>query len=314
MGLAREVITSRLPGIGVARAFDQPASVAVRGGAFVFVSGLTAFDPATGAAVRGTTSSETRQILENLKLILEASGSSLDRVVKVNVLLHSMLEAPNMNEVYARFFPEPPPARTVCGARLPDGVKVMIECTALASDVGGPMTAAGNVSDLRLRHATQGKEVTEGNHGLPSVRRAASPELEASAAPGLPRSVIEPVNPVLNASRRANLPHVPGIRVGDYIFLSGMGPTDPVTGERRHGPIADQVRTTLDNVKHMLESAGSSLTRVVRVHVVLADIADLAEMDRVYREFFPVDPPARTAWSMQLRFGNGCEIECVALA
>ena len=102
-------------------------SLAVRGGAFVFVSGLTAFD-------RGTTATETRQILENVKLILEASGSSLDRVVKVNVLLHSMLEAPNMNEIYARFFPEPPPARTVCGARLPDGVKVMIECTALASD------------------------------------------------------------------------------------------------------------------------------------------------------------------------------------
>ena len=102
-------------------------SLAVRGGAFVFVSGLTASD-------RGTTSSETRQILENLERILAAAGSSLDRVVKVNVLLHSMLEAPNMNEIYARFFPEPPPARTVCGARLPDGAKVMIECTALAPD------------------------------------------------------------------------------------------------------------------------------------------------------------------------------------
>jgi len=129
----------------------------------------------------------------------------------------------------------------------------------------------------------------------------------------LQRSRVEPVNPVLNVSRSANLPHVPGIRIGDYLFLSGMGPIDPLTGERRHGPIAGQVRTTLNNVKHMLESAGSSLTRVVRVHVVLADIADMAEMDRVYSEFFPVDPPARTAWSMQLRFGNGCEIECVAL-
>ena len=130
----------------------------------------------------------------------------------------------------------------------------------------------------------------------------------------LPRSVIEPKNPRLNASRRANLPHVPGIRVGDYIFLSGMTPIDPQTGERNHGPIAEQIRTTLSNMQHMLESAGSSLERVVRVHVVLADISHMAEMDRVYREFFPVDPPARTAWSMQLRFGNGCEIECVALA
>jgi 2-iminobutanoate/2-iminopropanoate deaminase len=130
----------------------------------------------------------------------------------------------------------------------------------------------------------------------------------------LPRSVVQPKNPRLNVSRSANLPHVPGIRVGDYIFLSGMGPIDPQTGERNHGPIAEQVRTTLSNVRHMLESAGSSLERVVRVHVVLADISHMAEMDQVYREFFPVDPPARTAWSMQLRFGNGCEIECVALA
>ena len=77
MSLPREAIATALSGVGATRAFSQLASVAVRGGAFVFVSGLTAFDPATGAAIRGTTASETRQILENLKLILEASGSSL---------------------------------------------------------------------------------------------------------------------------------------------------------------------------------------------------------------------------------------------
>jgi 2-iminobutanoate/2-iminopropanoate deaminase len=130
----------------------------------------------------------------------------------------------------------------------------------------------------------------------------------------LARSVIQPKNPRLNVSRNANLPHVPGVRIGDYIFLSGMGPIDPATGERFHGPIGEQVRMTLGNIRHMLESAGSSLDRVVRIQVVLADIAHMAEMDRVYREFFPKDPPARTAWSMQLRFGNGCEIECMALA
>ena len=130
----------------------------------------------------------------------------------------------------------------------------------------------------------------------------------------LARSVIQPKNQRLNVSRNANLPHVPGVRIGDYIFLSGMGPIDPETGERFHGPIGEQVRMTLGNMRHMLESAGSSLDRVVRIQVVLADIAHMAEMDRVYREFFPKDPPARTAWSMQLRFGNGCEIECVALA
>jgi 2-iminobutanoate/2-iminopropanoate deaminase len=263
-------------------------SLAVHGGDFVFVSGLTALD-------RDTTARETQQILENLKLTLEACGSSLERVVKVNVLLHSMLEAPNMNEIYARFFPEPPPARTVCGARLPDGVKVIIECTAVRHGIAEAVVAKPRRDDTPPRHCEKRGD-------------------EAISQRAFSRSTIEPANPVLNVSRRANLPHVPGIRIGDYIFLSGMGPIDPLTGERRHGPIADQVRTTLNNVKHMLESAGSSLARVVRVHVVLADIADMAEMDRVYREFFPVDPPARTAWSMQLRFGNGCEIECVAVA
>src|ERR1700724_3296003 len=82
----------------------------------------------------------------------------------------------------------------------------------------------------------------------------------------LERVAIAPRNPLLNASRAGNLPHVPGIRVGDYIFLSGMVPVDPQTGERSHGPIAEQVRLTLSNIAHMLESAGSSLDRAVRVH------------------------------------------------
>jgi 2-iminobutanoate/2-iminopropanoate deaminase len=103
----------------------------VRGGDFIFVSGLTAVDLQSGERMPGTTTSETRQILINLKQLLAAAGSSIEKVVKVNVLLHSMLEAPNMDDVYVRFFPDPPPARTVCGARLPDGVKVIIECTAL---------------------------------------------------------------------------------------------------------------------------------------------------------------------------------------
>jgi 2-iminobutanoate/2-iminopropanoate deaminase len=130
----------------------------------------------------------------------------------------------------------------------------------------------------------------------------------------LPRTVIEPANPKLNVSRNANLPHSPGIRVGDYIFLSGMGPVDPVTGGRNLGPIAEQIRQTLRNMGHMLESAGSSLDRVVKVMVVLADSGDYDELNRVWREFFPADPPARTTCALQLSNGNGVEIECIALA
>lgn len=132
MTLKREVMSPPVRALDVAGSLGQPASTVVRGGDFLFVSGLVAVDPQSGERVHGMTVSESRQILTNLRQLLEAAGSSLDKVVKVNVLLHSMLEAPNMNEVYARFFPDPPPARTVCGARLPDGVKVIIECTALA--------------------------------------------------------------------------------------------------------------------------------------------------------------------------------------
>jgi 2-iminobutanoate/2-iminopropanoate deaminase len=132
MSPRREIIVPAVHAPDPASSFGQAVSTVVRGGDFLFVRGLTAVDPQSGERVRGTTASETRQILTHLEQLLEAAGSSLDKVVKVNVLLHSMLEAPNMNEVYARFFSEPPPARTVCGARLPDGAKVIIECTALA--------------------------------------------------------------------------------------------------------------------------------------------------------------------------------------
>jgi 2-iminobutanoate/2-iminopropanoate deaminase len=130
MSAKRDIISP--PVRALDEASSQPVSIAVRGGDFLFVSGLTAVDPRSGQRMHGTTASETRRILGNLAQVLAAAGSSLDKVVKVNVLLHSMLEAPNMNEVYATFFPDSPPARTVCGARLPDGVKVMIECTTLA--------------------------------------------------------------------------------------------------------------------------------------------------------------------------------------
>ena len=130
MGLPREVMVGALPRQDAGD--ESHTSTIVRGGAFLFVSGLVAVDAITGARMPGTTTAETAQVLSNLEALLGRAGSSLDKVVKVNVILASMLEAQNMNDVYASYFPEPPPARTVCGARLPEGVKVMIECTALA--------------------------------------------------------------------------------------------------------------------------------------------------------------------------------------
>jgi 2-iminobutanoate/2-iminopropanoate deaminase len=109
-----------------------PLSPAIRAGEFVFLSGMTATDPMTSAPARGTVAAETRQILTNMGELLEAAGTSLAKVVKVNALIYSMLEYDNMNSVYREFFPVDPPARTVCGAGLIGGHKVEIECVALA--------------------------------------------------------------------------------------------------------------------------------------------------------------------------------------
>jgi 2-iminobutanoate/2-iminopropanoate deaminase len=272
MTLSRQVIEPKNPALDQSQKFGLPLSPAVRGGDFVFLSGMAAIDPATGAPAHGTVAAETRQILTNIGELLEAAGSSLAKVVKVNVLIYSMLEYENMNSVYREFFPTDPPARTVCGAKLIGGHKVEIDCIALAG-------AAGLEQPDRLH-----------------------------------RGVIEPANPKLNVSRSANLPHSPGITAGDYIFLSGMGPVDSVTGSRNLGPIAEQIRQTLHNMAHMFESGGSGLDRIVKMTVVLADSADYDEMNQVWREFFPVDPPARTACALQLSNGNGVEIECIALA
>ena len=104
----------------------------------------------------------------------------------------------------------------------------------------------------------------------------------------LSREIIVPQNDRLNVSRNFNLPHSPGIRAGDLIFLSGMLSTDPATGERSPGTMAHETRQTLTNMQHMLESAGSCLERVVKINVLLYDMLEFDNMNAVYRQFFPL--------------------------
>lgn len=110
-----------------------PYSQAVKANGFVFVSGQVAFDPATGQLVEGDIARQTERVLENLKAILEAAGSSLGRAVKTTVFLKDMGDFVAMNEVYGRYFSADPPARsTVEVARLPRDVRVEIDVIALA--------------------------------------------------------------------------------------------------------------------------------------------------------------------------------------
>ena len=111
-----------------------PYSQAVRIDGMVFTAGQIGFDPATMEIVSGDVEAETRQVLTNLKHVLEAADSGLNYVVKTTVFLRDMDDFPKMNTVYAEFFPENPPARsTVAVKTLPKNAAVEIEAIALLS-------------------------------------------------------------------------------------------------------------------------------------------------------------------------------------
>jgi 2-iminobutanoate/2-iminopropanoate deaminase len=108
-----------------------PYSQAVVYNGLAYLSGQIAFDPATGQVVPGGIVEQTERVLNNLKAVLDACGSSLDRVLKTNVYLKDMSEFTAMNQVYARYFPQDPPARaTIEAARLPRDVRVEMDCIA----------------------------------------------------------------------------------------------------------------------------------------------------------------------------------------
>jgi 2-iminobutanoate/2-iminopropanoate deaminase len=105
----------------------------------------------------------------------------------------------------------------------------------------------------------------------------------------------------------------PGIRLGNLIFVSGQGAHDPKTHKVGPGPFPNQVRQCLENVKAVLDTAGSSLDRVVKCTVFLTDIANYDAMNKVYHEFFPTDPPARSTMAVRDLPGESpVEIECIA--
>jgi 2-iminobutanoate/2-iminopropanoate deaminase len=110
-----------------------PYSQAVVYNGLVYCSGQIPLDPATGRLVEGSVAEQTVRVLDNLKAVLEAAGSSFDKVLKTTVFMKDLSEFAAMNEIYARYFGENPPARaTVEAARLPRDVRVEIECVAIA--------------------------------------------------------------------------------------------------------------------------------------------------------------------------------------
>jgi 2-iminobutanoate/2-iminopropanoate deaminase len=110
-----------------------PYSQAVKAGGFVFLSGQIPLDPATGQLVEGDISVQTKRVMQNLGAVLQAAGSSFDRVVRTTIYLVDLGDFAKVNETYGSFFSKDPPARaTVQVAALPKGARVEIDVVALA--------------------------------------------------------------------------------------------------------------------------------------------------------------------------------------
>ena len=117
---------------------------------------------------------------------------------------------------------------------------------------------------------------------------------------------------VINIPNAPKYPFSPAIRAGDYIFVSGQGGFVDAEGKEVKG-IGAQTRQCLENMKQVLETAGSSLDDVVKVTVFLGSVTDYAKMNEVYQSYFPKDQPARSTAITGLAIPNMLiEMECIA--
>ena len=108
-------------------------------------------------------------------------------------------------------------------------------------------------------------------------------------------------------------PYSQAVVEGEFIFVAGQGPTNPQTGKRELGDVRSETQRTFENLRAILQAAGSSLDDVLKCNVYLRDINDFTAMNEVYRTFFTAPFPARTTIQAgALPGGIAVEIECIA--
>jgi 2-iminobutanoate/2-iminopropanoate deaminase len=108
-------------------------------------------------------------------------------------------------------------------------------------------------------------------------------------------------------------PQSSAIRAGEYVFVSGMVAIDPATGELMQGTVTSEAHQVFHNLKLVLEKAASSLDRLVSVHAGIYDRIEYDALNRVYRQYVPNGPPARTVWSIQIIDGFKVQLDAIAV-
>ena len=115
-----------------------------------------------------------------------------------------------------------------------------------------------------------------------------------------------------DSHKKSDAPYSQAVRVGDMLYLSGVIGSKPGEPGLVAGGIKPETRQAMENVKTLLETYGSSLDEVVKCMCMLGDIADYADMNEVYKKFFPENRPVRSTFAVDLPIGAKIEIECMA--
>ncbi|WP_279473959.1 RidA family protein [Aeromonas caviae] len=216
-------------------------------------------DTASGQLVAGGIREQAAQCLRNIKTVLESIDVPFDDIVKVTVYLTNLADLDAVNEVYTTFFPDSAIARAV--AYLP--ARSVVSAAAL------PMGARVQMDAVISHGDGTPPQLVEDRHNL--VIRARNTDKA-------PRSPL----------------HSQTVAFSHYNHIAGQLPLDMTTGKVLTGCIREQTAQCLGHIKTIVESIGHVMDDIVKVNIQLANIADLADVDAIYTQYFPTYLPART--------------------
>ena len=194
---------------------------------------------------------------------------------------------------------------------------VIAGCAETGQDASTVSREAPPVQTPAMSAASEAPDAQEAPEGLEAPESSETPELAELAAAGDAPKVAapshEPVYLTSETTASMDLPFSDAVRVGRLLFLSGQIGNIPSTTDLAPGGIQGEARQTMENIRTVLEANGSSMDRVIKATVMLADIAEWPAFNEVYVTYFPGDKPARSAFAGSgLAFGARCEVEVIA--